>query len=85
MKVDVENIRRPHIPDSLPFRDATSKIASQGEPAVYYLVYMQVTTDVFALDFRLRSPRCHVYSYANNSVVATVGIFSAREAGKALA
>ena len=44
---------------------------------------MQVTTGVFNNNFRLRCQRCHVYSYANNSVVATVDVSQAREAGKA--
>jgi len=54
-------------------------------PAVDYLVYMQVTPGVLFLDFRLRCARRHVYSYANNSVVATVGFSSARKQKRALA
>jgi transcriptional regulator with XRE-family HTH domain len=45
---------------------------------------MMVTPGTSSPDFRLPSTRGHVYSYANNSVVATVGSSYARETGKVL-
>src|SRR5580704_11467989 len=52
---------------------------ANSDTDVYYLVYTLVTPVISSSRFRLRSLRCHVYSYANNSVVATVRSSYARK------
>ena len=67
-------------PELFHFSLRGSNTASPREAAIDYLVYMQVTPGVSSPDFRLHCMRYHVYSYANNSVVATVGLVLCTEA-----
>src|SRR5262249_37651096 len=60
-------------------------VIRKAPSAVYHFVYIVVTPDAVYRVFRLRPESCHVYSYANTSVVATVGAVLSTGSGKALA